>query len=122
VATNPPTAPPAPAPDPSSKFNSTPTYMAVITELNVNQDQLTKRQKLIAEIEQSLSAKYKSANRLMSYVMRFGHPRTSMQTGDIQHIEAVLQSLAGAWSKWGANDVRRDLVSGRRPRAGVAAD
>src|SRR5260370_19832126 len=73
VATNPPTAP---APDPSSKFNSTPTYMAVITGLNVNQDQLTKRQKLIAEIEQSLSAKYKSANRLMSYVMRFGHPRT----------------------------------------------
>jgi ClpP class serine protease len=70
--------------------------MAVITELNVNQDQLTKRQKLIAEIEQSLSAKYKSANRLMSYVMRFGHPRTSMQTADIQHIEAVLQSLAGA--------------------------
>lgn len=70
--------------------------MAVINELNVNQDQLTKRQKLIAEIEQSLSIKYKASNRLMSYVMRFGHSRTSMSTADIQNIETVLQSLAGA--------------------------
>src|SRR6185437_16015899 len=70
--------------------------MAVINETNLNQDQLTKRQKLIAEIEQLLSVKYNSANRFMSYVMRFGHSRTSMQTVDIPNIESVLQSLSGA--------------------------
>jgi ATP-dependent protease ClpP protease subunit len=94
VATNFP-VPPQP-PDPTAKYKATPAFMAVINELNVNQDQLTKRQKLITEIEQSLSVKYKASNRLMSYVMRFGHSRTSMNTGDIQNIETVLQSLAGA--------------------------
>jgi ClpP class serine protease len=86
---------PAP-PDPSAKVQATPAFMPVINETNLNQDQLTKRQKLIAEIEQLLSVKYSSVNRFMSYVMRFGHSRTSMQTADIPNIEAVLQSLSGA--------------------------
>lgn len=82
-------------PDPSAKLK-TPAFMAVLNELNVNQDQLLKRQKLIAEIEQSLTAKYNSPNRMMSYVMRFGHQRTSMHTGDIPNIETVLNSITGA--------------------------
>lgn len=91
MATNPPTPP-----DPLAKVQATPALMAIFNEMNVNQDQLTKRQRLIAEIEQSLSAKYKAANRLISYVMRFGHPRTIMHTADIPNIEAALQSLSGA--------------------------
>jgi hypothetical protein len=82
-------------PDPSAKVQGTPALMAIFNETNVNQDQLTKRQKLIAEIEQSLSAKYDAANSLISYVMRFGHARTSMHAADIPNIEAVLQSLSG---------------------------
>jgi len=97
---NPPAPPQPPAkspatPDPSAKLQ-TPAFMAVLNELNVNQDQLTKRQKLIAEIEQALTAKYNSPNRLMSYVMRFGHARTMMQTVDIPNIETVLNSITGA--------------------------
>ncbi len=94
VPPNPP-APPAPPSDPSEKLK-TPAFMAVLNELNVNSDQLAKRQKLIAEIEQALTAKYNSPNRLMSYVMRFGHARTMMQTGDIPNIETVLNSITGA--------------------------
>jgi hypothetical protein len=93
VATNPPLPP---TPDPAAKFNTSPTYMAMITELNVNLDQLAKRFQLIANIEQILSAKYNAPNRLMSYVMRFGHARTSMHTSDIPNIEALLKSITGA--------------------------
>jgi len=57
---------------------------------------LLKRQKLITEIEQSLSDKYHSTNRLIADVMRFGHARTSMHISDIPNIEAVLNSITGA--------------------------
>ena len=68
----------------------------MLNELNVNLDQLSKRQRLITEIEQALTTKYNTPNRLMSYVMRFGHSRTSMHTSDIPNIEALLKSLTGA--------------------------
>jgi len=83
-----------PPPDPSAKLQ--PVYMSVLNELNVNADQLQKRQKLIKEIEEALTARYGSPNRLMSYVLRFGHARTSMNTGDIPSLEAVLNSISGA--------------------------
>ncbi len=70
--------------------------MAVLNELNVNSDQFEKRQKLIHEIETALTARYGSANRLLSYVLRFGHARTSMHTADIPHLETVLNSISGA--------------------------
>jgi hypothetical protein len=70
--------------------------MAVLNELNLNQDQLLKRQRLIVEIETALTARYGSSNRLMSYVLRFGHPRTAMHTSDIPHLETVLNSVSGA--------------------------
>jgi ClpP class serine protease len=69
--------------------------MAMLNELNVNLDQLAKRQKQIAELEQALTAKYNAPNRLMTYVMRFGHSRTSMHTSDIPNIEALLKSITG---------------------------
>lgn len=99
MATNPPPTPPtppAPPPDPTAKIKTTPAFMAVINELNVNQDQLTKRQKIMTDIEQSLTAKYNCPNRLMTYMMRFGHARTSMHTSDIPNIETVLHSITGA--------------------------
>jgi ClpP class serine protease len=70
--------------------------MAINNELKLNQDHLTKRQDINGRIEQALTAKYEATNRLMSYVLRFGHARTSMHTIDIPNIETVLQSLAGA--------------------------
>lgn len=94
MATNPPN-PPAP-PEPIQKVNTLPAFMAILNELNVNQDQAIKRQELIAQIEHTLSDKYHSHNRLMSYVMRFGHARTSMHTFDIPNIETVLNSITGA--------------------------
>ena len=94
-------APPAPPKPPSSgnpvaKVQGTPIYMDVLNELNVNSDQFQKRQKLINEIEAALTARYGSANRLMSYVLRFGHARTLMLTADIPNLEAVLNSISGA--------------------------
>lgn len=87
--------PPIP-PDPSAKVQGTPALMSIFNEMNVNQDQLNRRWRLIGEIEQSLTAKYGAKNRLISYVMRFGHARTIMYTADIPNIEAALQSIPGA--------------------------
>jgi len=84
------------SPDPATKYAGTPIYMAVLGELNVNADQLLKRQKLIKEIETALTARYGSANRLISYVLRFGHARTLMQTGDIPNLETTLNSISAA--------------------------
>lgn len=89
-----PPSPSAPL-DPNAKYQGTPVFMAVLNELNVNQDQHLKRQKLIAEIETALTARYGSSNRLMSYVLRFGHPRTAMHTSDIPNLETVLNSISG---------------------------
>lgn len=82
--------------DPSAKLE--PVFTSVLNELNVNinTDQLQKRQKLIKEIEEALTARYGCANRLMSYVLRFGHVRTGMGTADIPSLEAVLNSISGA--------------------------
>jgi Serine dehydrogenase proteinase len=91
-----PPAPPALPGDPAAKVQGTPIYMAVLNELNVNTDQFQKRQKLINEIETALTARYGNANRLMSYVLRFGHSRTLMHTSDIPHLETVLNSISGA--------------------------
>ena len=70
--------------------------MAVLNELNINVDHFNKRQKLIGEIEASLTARYGSANRLVSYILRFGHSRTIMHTSDVPNIETVLNSVSGA--------------------------
>ena len=70
--------------------------MAVLNELNVNVDQFNRRQKLIADIEAALSVKYRCKNRLISYVLRFGHARTWMSTQDIPSIETALNSVSGA--------------------------
>lgn len=92
----PPVPPGTPPREPDAKFQKTPIFMAVLNELNVNTDQFTKRQKLITEIETALTARYGSANRMMSYVLRFGHARTTMHTSDIPHLETVLNSISGA--------------------------
>lgn len=90
------TPPTPPSADSAAKIQGTPIYMAILNELNVNTDQFQKRQKLVSEIETALTARYGSANRLMSYVLRFGHSRTLMHTADIPHLETVLNSLSGA--------------------------
>jgi hypothetical protein len=96
MATMPPGAPSTPPPPPADPKLNTPTYMAVLNELNVNLDQYNKRQKIIAEIEATLTKRYASANRLISYVLRFGHARTSMHTSDVPSLETALNSISGA--------------------------
>jgi len=88
---------PAPPPsDPSAKYSQMPVFAATINELNVNADQLQKRQKLMRGIEEALTSRYKAANRLMSYVFRFGHQRSFMNSSDIPALEAILNSISGA--------------------------
>src|SRR5260221_1183976 len=87
---------PVPAPPQQEKVNTSPIFMGIINELNVNQDQLQKRQALIAEIEKQLSARYGTVNRLISYVLRFNHARTSMGSADIPSFEAILNSVTSA--------------------------
>lgn len=84
-------------PDPSAKVQQTPIYMAVMNELNINNDQYQKRQHLISEIETALTTRYSGIpNRLISYVLRFGHTRTAMNIADVPHLKTVLDSLSGA--------------------------
>lgn len=94
--TNPPSPGQSPQPDPVVKVQSSPIFTTIINELNLNQDQLQKRQKLIVEIEKLLSARFGTVNRLMSYVLRFGRARTSMGSADIPSLEATLNSVSGA--------------------------
>jgi hypothetical protein len=88
--------PPIPSGDPAQKINVTPVYLSVINELNLNSDQVNKRAALIRRIEESLSTRYGSPNRLITYMLRFGHARTIMHTSDIPSLEAILNSLSGA--------------------------
>jgi hypothetical protein len=90
-------APPGtPPPDPNTKYQGTPIYTSVLNELNINTDQLQKRQKLIKDIEEALTARYGSSNRVITYVLRFSHARTFMQTADIPNLETILSSVSGA--------------------------
>ncbi len=92
----PPKKPPAPAAEPSTKYTNTPTFLGILTELDVNKDQVQKRQALIRKIELQLTERYGAENRLISYVFRFGHSRATVNTADIPSIEALLNSVAGA--------------------------
>jgi ClpP class serine protease len=89
-------SPPTQPPDPTQKVKNNPVFTSILNELNVNQDQLNKRQKLIARIEAALTAKYGAQNRLVSYILRFGHARTVMHVADIPNIETILNSVSGA--------------------------
>jgi hypothetical protein len=89
----PPTNPPV---DPSAKVSQSPVYLNILNELNQHQDQLLKRQGLIKRIEELLTTRYGASNRLISYVFRFGHPRSSMASNDIASLADVLKSVSGA--------------------------
>jgi len=64
--------PSAPDVDPKEKFRQLPIFGKIINELDVNKDQLARRQKLIGDIEAALTKKYKKPNRMIVYMMRFG--------------------------------------------------
>lgn len=89
----PPTNPPV---DPDAKYSQTPVFLGIINELNQHQDQLQKRQALIKHIEGLLTSRYGASNRLISYVFRFGHPRSSMSSSDIASFADILKSVSGA--------------------------
>ena len=83
-------------PDPQAKFLNTPTFLNVLTELDINRSQLDKRQAIIKKIESQLTQKYGAENRLISYVMRYGHPKAQINSSDIASLEHVLRSVSGA--------------------------
>ena len=82
--------------DLSAKYAQTPVFMGIINELNQHQDQLQKRQKLIAQIEELLTTRHGAKNRLISYMFRFGHRRASMDSSDIPSFADILNSVSGA--------------------------
>jgi ATP-dependent protease ClpP protease subunit len=82
--------------DQSAKASQSPVYLSIINELNQHQDQLQKRQALIKQIEELLTTRYAASNRLISYIFRFGHPRSSMASNDIASFADVLKSVSGA--------------------------
>ena len=86
----------AQAPDPTTKYSQNPVFMGIINELNSHQDQLQKRQNLIRVIEEMLSSRYGAHNRLISYMFRFGHARSSMSSNDIPSFADILTSISGA--------------------------
>jgi hypothetical protein len=92
----PPNIPPKQPPAPDAKFTQSPLFVDVLNEINANHIQLQKRQKLITNIEEKLSARYGAYNRMVSYVFRFGHPRAAMQSVDIASFETTLSSISGA--------------------------
>jgi hypothetical protein len=89
----PPTNPPV---DPSAKYSQSPVFTNIINELNQHQDQLQKRQAIIRQIEELLTTRYGAANRVVSYIFRFGHPRSSMSSSDIAALSDALKSAEGA--------------------------
>jgi hypothetical protein len=91
-----PASQPPPAPDPTIKYAGTPTFTAILNETNTNLDQLQRRQKLLKEIDDLFSRKYGAKNRTMTYLLRFGHPRAMMNSGDIAAFEGTLKSITGA--------------------------
>ena len=68
-------------------------FANVISELDVNTDQLKRRTNLIQRIEKLLSEKYNASNRIISYVVRFGHPKELITSADIVPLETILSSL-----------------------------
>src|SRR5262249_48104099 len=92
----PPVTPVAPTINPLAKAQQTPTFLNVINELDVNRDQLNKRQQMLREIEALLSTKHNAPNRMISYVSRFGHPRATISSADVAALETVLNSVSGA--------------------------
>ena len=93
AALGPPSNPPV---DPTAKYSQAPVFLGIINELNAHQDQLQKRQKLITQIEELLTSRYEANNRLISYIFRFGHPRSSMSSNDIASFADILKSVSGA--------------------------
>ncbi len=102
MATPPAGAPPIPPNPPddaqksAAKVSTAPIFVQVLNECNVNNDQLAKRQKLIIKMEETLTKRYGSANRLVSYVLRFGHAKTMMSTSDVPSLASMLSTVSGA--------------------------
>jgi len=85
------------APDASqTKVQQSPVFAGIINELNLNQDQLQKRQGLMLRIEDLLSKRFKARNRLISYIMRFDHPKSMVSSADVAALEAILNSISQA--------------------------
>jgi hypothetical protein len=96
MSTPPPTTPAPPQkPSPEEKLKQSPVFVSIINELNLNVDQLLKRQKLISKIETILSNRYGAQNKLISYIVQFNSPKAAMNVGDLPSWEAILASVSG---------------------------
>lgn len=80
----------------ATKVAQSPMLAPILKELNVNEDQLIKRQRIIKDIENELTKRHKVPNRMISYVFRFGHPKSMIHSDDITALETVLKSISDA--------------------------
>ena len=80
----------------NAKVAQNPKFLEIIAELDLNRDQHSKRVALLKEIESLLDDRYKAKNRVVSYILRFGHARTSMLSMDIPSFETTIASVTGA--------------------------
>lgn len=78
------------------KVQSAPLLARVMNELNVNQDQLSKRQETIKNLEKKLSERYKAENKVVSYIIKFGHPKAMIHSSDVPALDATLNSVVHA--------------------------
>lgn len=79
-----------------AKIQQSPAFAGIINELNLVQDQLTKRQALMRRIEEALSERYDAPNRMISYIFRFDHPKSLITSADIAPLDAVLNPISHA--------------------------
>jgi hypothetical protein len=91
-----PTPPAVPPIDPVLKVQQIPAFLNIVAELDLNRDQLNKRQNIIREIESELSSRHNASNKMISYMVRFGHARALMNSADIAPLETILSSISGA--------------------------
>lgn len=82
--------------DAQAKIQQSPVFTGIINELNLVQDQLTKRQALIGTIEKALSDRYHAPNRMIGYIFRFDHPKSLITSADIAPLDTVLNSISHA--------------------------
>lgn len=88
--------PATPETDPKEKIRSAPLFTKIISELDVNADQLRKRRDVIVEIEKELTRRFKRPNRMITYMMRFGHSKSMIHSDDIKALDALLNSVSNA--------------------------
>jgi len=71
-------------------------FAGIVGEVQINENQLRRRQALILRIEEALTKKYKAENKLISYVIRFDHRKAMISSADVNALDSILSSVKHA--------------------------